>query len=675
MRKYSAQYALSPDGRLLKRPVITTDNDGTIISLEDTRGDLRESASLEFYNGIIVPGFVNAHCHLELSSMKGVLPQGSGLGEFITGVREKRSRYESNALNAALSADSLMSREGIVLCGDISNSALTVPVKEKSSIQYVTFVEVFGIDPSSAPKRYEEGAEVLRSFKNAGLEAYITPHSFYSVSSGLHNLLIKNRKENEILSIHFMESEEEEEILKSGRGPVMDSYARMGFDNRSLELPRSHTDALRDLTGRTGKLILVHNTFVTESTVRKALDRGNTYFCLCPSSNKYITGSVPPADMMKTMGCDIILGTDSLASTGRLSILGEMKIIQASFPSIPLGTILTWATLKGAEALGKESIYGSFTPGKRPGMVLLENLDLNNFRLLPETNTKIIGPTTEIVPLFFSRHLFIVNLPDTYSMATFLFDKIVFGPVKSRRLGRSLGINLLPSDSKFCNFNCIYCECGWTDRAHLDADALPAREDVKDALEKFLSAMPAGEPTIDAITFAGNGEPTLHPEFIAIIDDTILLRNRFCPEVKIAILSNGSTTGDPAIRASLSKADQNILKLDSAFDSTVIKHNMPAFAYKGSEIVENYKLFKGNLIIQTLFLQGVHNGQPIDNSTEEEVSAWLKIIEELRPCEVMIYTISRDTPLGNDLIKVSPARLNEIAARVRSLGIDTSVST
>ena len=259
-------------------------------------------------------------------------------------------------------------------------------------------------------------------------------------------------------------------------------------------------------------------------------------------------------------------------------------------------------------------------------------------------------------------------------MATFLFDKIIFGPVKSRRLGVSLGINLLPVKRKICNFNCIYCECGWTRDIEKAVSHLPRREDVYEALDLKLSAMKAKSQAPDVITYAGNGEPTLHPDFPGIIDDSIILRDKYFPKSKIAVLSNSSTITNPLIKAALLKVDMNILKLDSAFDSTVKIHNQSGININVEELIKNMVRFKGKLIIQTLFLRGMYNGQVIDNTTPVEIIAWLKAIERIKPSEVMIYTISRDTPEGGQLKKIPVRELKGIAALVESLGIKTQVS-
>lgn len=256
-------------------------------------------------------------------------------------------------------------------------------------------------------------------------------------------------------------------------------------------------------------------------------------------------------------------------------------------------------------------------------------------------------------------------------MATKLYENIIFGPVHSRRLGLSLGVNLLPLDCKLCSFNCIYCECGWTESGH--APRFNRREDVARLLKEQLHEMSAAGTPPDVITFAGNGEPTMHPQFEEIIDDVIGIRDRYAPEAKVSVLTNGTMIGRESVRRALMRVDNNIVKLDSAFDETVRLIDEPLGAYSVAETVKFMKMFDGSLIVQTMFLRGVFDGKTVDNTTEREVDAWLSLIGEIRPRQVMIYTIDRDTP-APDLEKVPVAELNKIADRVRALGIECSVA-
>ena len=258
-------------------------------------------------------------------------------------------------------------------------------------------------------------------------------------------------------------------------------------------------------------------------------------------------------------------------------------------------------------------------------------------------------------------------------MSTILFSEIVFGPIHSRRMGSSLGINLLPYDGKLCNFDCIYCECGLNEDFRTKTK-LPSRDNTRDALKDKLISLKEEGTKIDVITFAGNGEPTMHPEFAGIIDDTIALRNEYYPETKISVLTNGISAGKQSVFEALQKIESPVMKLDSAFDDTARLINRPnSPTYTVANQVKLYQRFEGNFILQTMFLKGSFKGQPIDNSTEKEVSAWLEIVKELNPREVMIYTIDRETP-GKELEKVSVEVLNRIADEVKKLGIKTNVA-
>ncbi len=254
----------------------------------------------------------------------------------------------------------------------------------------------------------------------------------------------------------------------------------------------------------------------------------------------------------------------------------------------------------------------------------------------------------------------------------FLFNNIIFGPVKSRRLGVSLGVNLLPVDAKICSFDCIYCECGFN--TTMQESPLPTREQVYVTLEAKLQEMVAANELPDVITFAGNGEPTLHAQFEGIIDDTIALRDRYCPEAKVSVLSNSTRMHKQTIFKALQRVDNNILKFDSAIDKTVQRLDRPSGKQFSVEWqLEQFRKFNGNLIIQTLFLRGKLADGIIDNTTEEEVSAWLEALQIIRPKQVMIYSIDRETPTKG-LEKISLETLNLIAARVRKVGIEVSVS-
>lgn len=252
---------------------------------------------------------------------------------------------------------------------------------------------------------------------------------------------------------------------------------------------------------------------------------------------------------------------------------------------------------------------------------------------------------------------------------TILFHSTIFGPIHSRRLGVSLGVNLMPSDGKICSFDCLYCEAGYNAQGAGTA-GLPSRERVAADLEEKLSAMRrAGDP-LDVITFSGNGEPTLHPEFPAIVDTVIALRDKYYPEARISVLSNSTRIFNPAVADALKRVDNNILKLDSAVEETMRlldRPNSPEFTV--SRVVESLRQFAGQAIIQTMILRGEHDGQVIDNTTPREVEALIAAYREINPREVMLYSIDRSTP-EEKLRKVERPELERIAACVREAGIN-----
>ncbi|MDD4602596.1 MAG: radical SAM protein [Bacteroidales bacterium] len=257
-------------------------------------------------------------------------------------------------------------------------------------------------------------------------------------------------------------------------------------------------------------------------------------------------------------------------------------------------------------------------------------------------------------------------------MSGFLFHDVIFGPVRSRRLGLSLGINLLPLHKKLCSFNCIYCECGWTPAFVPSASEFPDRTQVARFLEQKLKQLVAEEYLPDSLTYAGNGEPTLHPEFSGIVDDTIELRNKYAPDTKVTVLSNSSMIHHPKVFAALNKLDNNILKLDAGSEKMLSLINQPVTPLVFKKLISGLKMFNGNLIIQSMFLKGTVDGQIIDNTTQEEVLQWLNLLSEIRPKMVMVYPVARETPV-HSIEKISDEVLQEIAERVRAAGLNVSV--
>lgn len=258
-------------------------------------------------------------------------------------------------------------------------------------------------------------------------------------------------------------------------------------------------------------------------------------------------------------------------------------------------------------------------------------------------------------------------------MQTVLFHSVIFGPIHSRRLGTSLGVNLSPTDGKVCSFDCLYCEAGFNAQGP-GTSGLPPRETVRTLLEQKLASMKNAGENLDVITFSGNGEPTLHPDFAGVIEDTVALRDKYFPDVRISVLSNSTRIDRDEVRAALTKVDNNILKLDSAITSTMRLIDRPVSpAFTSEKVIEQLASFGGECIVQTMILRGSHNGMSVDNTTPEEIAALVNAYKKIRPKEVMLYSIDRKTP-EQALVKVDKEELERIAAIIRAEGIKVLVS-
>ena len=259
------------------------------------------------------------------------------------------------------------------------------------------------------------------------------------------------------------------------------------------------------------------------------------------------------------------------------------------------------------------------------------------------------------------------------TMSTVIYPSPIFGPIHSRRLGVSLGINLMPADGKVCTFDCIYCECGFN-ADHRPTLPRPTREEVAAALEAKLKEMAENGPKPDVLTFAGNGEPTAHPHFAEIIDDTIRLRDKYCPQAKVSVLSNSTMLHHKQVHEALMRVDNNILKLDTVSIEYIKKVDRPQQPnYNVEDIIERLSAFKGHVIIQTMFMKGQADGVDMSNVKEEYIEPWLKAVERIKPMEVMVYTIDRETP-AKGLLKATHEELDGIRDRVTAMGIPCTAS-
>ena len=257
-------------------------------------------------------------------------------------------------------------------------------------------------------------------------------------------------------------------------------------------------------------------------------------------------------------------------------------------------------------------------------------------------------------------------------MSTVIYPSPIFGPIHSRRLGVSLGINLLPSDGKVCSFDCIYCECGFNSD-HRPKKPMPTREEVYEALENRLKDMSVNGPKPDVFTFAGNGEPTAHPHFPEIINDTLELRDKYFPNAKVSVLSNSTFIHRPKVFEALNRIDNNILKLDTVDAEYIDMVDRPTGHYDVNEIINHLKAFNGNLIIQTMFMKGTYQGKSVDNTSDKYVLPWIEIVKSIAPRQVMIYTIDRETP-DQELVKASHEELDRIVELLTREGIYATAS-
>jgi cytosine/adenosine deaminase-related metal-dependent hydrolase len=390
MRKISANYIFTGASQPLKNGIIVLDDSGKIIEVQDTGGKLREVARLEFYNGIIVPGFVNTHCHLELSHLKNHIPKHTGLAGFIFQVSRHRNDSAENILIAMKQAEEEMLRNGIVAVGDISNRDESFSVKADQNIYYHTFIEVLGLDPENAETIIEKAQNLSDSLqKNVPFSYSIVPHSPYSVSPALLKeiSLLQN---NTPLSIHNQETADEKDLFWKREGPLYEALSELVPEFQNL-IPRASgsleyiLDNLRDVE----KLLLVHNTFTTASDLSLSMQSApEICWILCPNANLYIENALPDIRLLRNKNQHIALGTDSLASNHQLSILEEMKTIAQHFPEVPLEEMITWATFNGAEALNISEKYGKIEPGRKPGLNLIYKLDLRKLKLTEESKVR-----------------------------------------------------------------------------------------------------------------------------------------------------------------------------------------------------------------------------------------------------------------------------------------------
>lgn len=372
VRKITADYILPVTGKPMKNGVVCLNDKNEIVSLSNSEEANYTDAYIERHEGIITPGFINSHCHLELSHLESVLPKSQGLIGFIKNVLSKRDIPENAVIQAMINADHAMFENGIVAVGDISNLLISKQIKLKSSLYYHTFVEILGFDPALAKQKFRSGLDLKDDF--LPLQSSVVPHASYSVCKDLFRYFrLFCTDTYNLFSIHNQESEEENKFFRYKAGAFIEFYKSLNI-NIDFFKPqgRNSIQSVIPLLPKNQKILLVHNTYTSAKDIYflHRLGRDITW-CFCPNANLFIEDKLPKLDLFVGHNINITLGTDSLASNDKLCILSELKTIHKNFPSINLTESICWATINGARFLGIDDKFGSIEIGKKPGLNLI----------------------------------------------------------------------------------------------------------------------------------------------------------------------------------------------------------------------------------------------------------------------------------------------------------------
>ena len=395
MRYISADYIFPISSPPIKNGIVGISDDGEISHITSNISHVKP----EIYNGIICPGFINTHCHSELSYLKGHIPEQKGLDEFINEVEKLRRNFsEEEIKKAVIKADEEMQQNGIVAVGDICNSNISFEQKKNSQLYYHNFIEVFAFHPDRADAAFEKGLKLFTEYvhlpRGGDREgASITPHAPYSASEKLLKKISDfTLQHNSILSIHNQENYDEDFLFKKKEGKILERLKKFGVETDFWKATgKSSVRSVLPHLPEENNLLLVHNTCTQREDIQWVHQhRKNTYWCFCPNANLYIENTLPDFNLFISERVKITIGTDSLASNHQLSVLEELKTISKHSSAIPLQTLLTWATKNGAEFLGLEKKFGTIEKGKKPGLVLIENLDVEKIRLTDNSKARLL---------------------------------------------------------------------------------------------------------------------------------------------------------------------------------------------------------------------------------------------------------------------------------------------
>ena len=384
MRRFSADYIFTLEGEPIQNGIVVTDDFGKILAVTQEKALL--DPNIERFNGVIVPGFINVHCHLELSHLHQKIKKGTGLIPFIKDVISNRREDDEKVIDAMKKADEQMFQNGIVAVGDIANQSISASVKEKSKIKYHTFIEMLSFDPAKAETTIAQALKLQTHFQN---NSSITPHAPYSLSKELLKNLTKFcKKVNNPISIHNQESEEENYLYKYKDGPFMEFFKELNINVDGFKAQSKNSlQTIIPFLPENQQILLVHNTYSSLKDIyfTKRFEREISW-CFCPNANLYIENKLPTFEFFKHTDYPITIGTDSLASNDQLCLLSEMNVLQKNIDYLSFTELLKWATINGAKFLGFENDLGTITIGKTPGLNLISHL--KNGKLSDQSTVK-----------------------------------------------------------------------------------------------------------------------------------------------------------------------------------------------------------------------------------------------------------------------------------------------
>ena len=389
MRIIQASFIVPLNGEIIENGYLFIEEDGTLIHVTD-QAPITSDFDVEVYNGILCPGFVNTHCHLELSHMKGLIPEASGLPEFVNQIPSLRNKSTENPLEAMAAGNNEMSQAGIVAVGDICNTSDSLNIKKDSALKYHSFVEVFGLDKNKNKELVIKGEALVQQYESQGQDCSITPHAPYSMSPQLLEGVYASSK-GQLLSIHHQETKSENEMFLESKGDLVNLYEKRALDiSAQISFKKSSSEySLLQYLPKNQKVLLVHNTYSESSDIDLIENHfSNAYWCTCPKANWYIERKLPNYDFWIDKKLKITVGTDSLASNDSLNILEELKLIQKHYAHIPTEELLKWASKNGADFFGYSGL-GTFTKGTKPGVLLIENVE--GMMLTEQSRIKVLA--------------------------------------------------------------------------------------------------------------------------------------------------------------------------------------------------------------------------------------------------------------------------------------------